>query len=97
MTSLGTFLVVLLAANLLIGLVLIRLRVSRANLTLHLCVRCGLLILILVGVAYIYLPDNQIGPYLADSLIITLPLLVIDLSVTHRRRLNDLRNRFTDQ
>jgi hypothetical protein len=89
--------VVLLAASLLVGLVLIRLRVSRANLTLHLCVRCGLLILTLVGVAYLYLPDNQIGPYLADSLIVTLPLLVIDLSVTHLRRLNDSGTQFTDQ
>jgi len=86
-----------LAASLLVGLVLIRSRVSRANLTLHLCIRSGLLILILVGVAYNSLPDNQIGPYLADSLIVTLPLLVIDLSVTHLRRLNDSGTQFTDQ
>ena len=88
---------VLLAASLLVGLVLIRSRVSRANLTLHLCIRCVVLVLTLVGVAYIYLPDNQFGPYLADSLIVTLPLLVIDLSVTQWRRLDDSRNRFTDQ
>ena len=95
MPSVGTFLFVLSAASLLVGLGFLRAPVSRANLTVHLCVRCALLVLALVGVAYIYIPDNRIGPYLADSVIVTLPLLAIDLAVTHWRRRNDTRNRIT--
>jgi hypothetical protein len=95
MQSVGTLLIVLSAASLLVGLRFLRAPVSRANLTVHLCVRCALLVLALVGVANIYIPDNRIGPYVADSLIVTLPLLAMDLGITHWRRRNDARNRIS--